>query len=132
VLSVNLHMVLAVAAAAAVAAAGFGGYRHGVKIARAECAEQQKAARDAADAQAEAQRIAGRAADAEFARWRRDQEARSVRASTELRKALSAPISCPAAGSLADVPVSRSVVDQLRDAGSDHAPDPGAAASSPR
>ena len=85
----------------------------------------------AAQAQAETHRLAARAASADFERTRRDLEARRVRASNELRKALLAPVSCPAGGSLADVRIPAGVVRGLRDSGADPV-EPGAAASGPR
>lgn len=100
------------------------GHRTGAAGVRADWQAEQLADGDAADAQAEQQRLRGRAAAADYEAKRAAITRRLTQPSPEAQYALHATI-CPPAGALGrplelgDVPVPGAVLDRLRNAGAD-------------
>lgn len=97
------------------------GYHHGARRVQARWDAQAQAAQAAADTARESDRLRARAASADYEARRSALAARAAHVSPEVRNALHAPI-CPpgAALELGDVPVSRAVLQRLRDAGADY------------
>lgn len=108
---------------ALVLAAGYG-YRHGAASVQRRWDAQQLADRNAAEAARESNRLLSSAAATQYEAQRAAAARRATQPSPESRYALTATI-CPPAGAfgrpleLGDVPVSRAVLNRLRDAGAE-------------
>lgn len=105
-----------------------GGYRLGADLKQAEWDRQKLADQQAADAAREVDRLRMRSADATYQTQRAVIAARLTKSYPEAANALHDPICPPWRGAgrsleLGDVPVSRAVLDRLRDSGSDHPAD---------
>lgn len=109
---------------ALVIAAGYG-YRHGSQSVQARWDKQAQADKSAEEARAESNRLRSLAAATTYEAQRAAIARRATEPSPESRYALSATI-CPPAGAfgrpleLGDVPIDRSILDRLRDAGADY------------
>ena len=105
---------------ALVAGASYAGHHVGAKGVRAEWDAQRLADRDAADAQAETNRLSSRSASARYVATAQRIRARLEPARQALRRDLQAPITCPAPGAshaaLADLPIPAAALQRLRDA----------------
>jgi len=110
----------------AVLAIVVGAWLHGHHVAtkgeRAECQARERATAEAAEAQAETNRLSARSSSARYVATSQRIRARLEPARIGLRQALQAPVNCRLGGSnadplkLADVTVPAAALDRLRDA----------------
>lgn len=116
--------IKAIAALVLLASVAGYGYHHGAQRIQAKWDKAAREAKDAAEAEREANRLRSQAAAADYETKRAALQRRAAQLSQEAVNALHQPI-CPEPGvpgrplELGDVPVPAAVLDRLRSAGAD-------------